>query len=237
MMQDVQAALESQELVLVLVDASQKLGPGDKFVLELVKRSGIKAFLLLNKIDLLPKPGLLPLIEQYRQLHTFEEIIPISALKRQGLDLLLDKIVAALPEGPRYFPEDQVTDQPERFLAAEIVREKVLQRTAEEIPYATAVVVERWEESPKLVKIAAIIYCERASQKLILIGRGGQMLKSIGMAARQELERRLGIKIFLELFVKVQAGWRNSREFVETLDWQRQLEDLGSLPHSSRKAR
>jgi GTP-binding protein Era len=236
MMQEVQAALESQDVLLLLVDASQKLGTGDKFVLELVRRFHGRSFLLLNKIDLVPKPALLPLIEEYRQLHSFDEIIPISALKRQALDVLLEKIVAALPEGPRYFPEDQITDQPERFLAGEIIREKVLQRTAEEVPYATTVIVDSWEESPKLVRIAATIYCERAGQKSILIGRSGQMLKKIGMAARQELERRLGVKVFLELFVKVREGWRNSREFVDTLDWRRQLEHL-ALPQGSRKAR
>jgi GTP-binding protein Era len=238
MMQEVQAALESPDVLLLLVDASQKLGAGDKFVLDLVKRLHGSSFLLLNKIDLVPKPALLPLIEEYRQLHSFDEIIPISALKRQALDVLLEKIVAALPGGPRYFPEDQITDQPERFLAGEIIREKVLQRTAEEVPYATTVIVDSWEESPKLVRIAATIYCERAGQKSILIGRGGQMLKKIGMAARQELERRLGVKVFLELFVKVREGWRNSREFVDTLDWRRQLEDLATgSPQSSRKAR
>lgn len=228
MMQEVQAALESPDLLLLLVDASQKPAAGDQFVLDLVKRSSSKTFLLLNKVDLIPKTALLPLIEEYRKQHSFDEIIPISALKGEGLEMLLAKIVAALPEGPRYFSGDQITDQPERFLAAEIVREKVLQSTGEEVPYATTVVVESWEESPKLTKIAATIYCEREGQKAILIGRDGHMLKKIGTAARKELEHRFATKIFLELFVKVREGWRNSRDFVETLDWRRQLEDLGS---------
>jgi len=238
MMHEVQAALEGQDLVLLLVDATEKLGSGDKFVLDLVKRTGGKTFLLLNKVDLVPKTALLPLIDEYQKLHVFDEIIPISALKRDGLEVLLDRIVAALPEGPRYFPEDQITDQPERFLAAEIIREKVLQRTGEEVPYATTVAVETWEESPKLTKIAAAIYVEREGQKGIVIGRGGQMLKQIGTAARKELEYRLGTKVFLELFVKVREGWRDSREFVETLDWRRQLEDLAADPRQrTRKVR
>ncbi|MCI0351768.1 MAG: GTPase Era [Acidobacteriales bacterium] len=226
MMHEVQAALESQDLLLLLADASQKLTAEDRFVLNLAKRTENKVFLLLNKIDLVPKPALLPLIDEYQKLHAFAEIIPISALKKQGLDLLLDKIVAALPEGLRYFPEEQITDQPERFLAAEIIREKVLRHTGEEVPYAVTVLVESWEESPSLVKIAAIIYCEREGQKGIIIGRGGQMLKKIGTLARKELEFRLGTKVFLELFVKVREGWRDSPEFVETLDWRKQLEDL-----------
>jgi GTP-binding protein Era len=236
MMQEVQAALESPDVLLLLVDASQKPAPDDRLVFDLVKRSRGRAFLLLNKIDLVPKMALLPLIEGYRKQHDFAEIIPVSALKREGLQLLVDKVAAALPEGPRYFSEDQITDQPERFLAAEIIREKVLQSTGEEVPHATTVMVDSWDESPKLTKIAATIYCEREGQKGILIGRGGHMLKKIGTAARKELELRLGTKIFLELFVKVREGWRNSRDFVDTLDWRRQLEDLGSY-RGQRKAK
>jgi GTP-binding protein Era len=131
-----------------------------------------------------------------------------------------------LPEGPRYFPEDQLTDQPERFLASEIIREKVLLQTGEEVPYAAAVVVDRYEELPKLSRISATIYCEREGQKGILIGKGGDKLKKIGTSARLELEHRLGKKIFIELFVKVKAGWRQSAAFVEDLDWRRQLEHL-----------
>ena len=226
MMQEVQIALESQDLLLLLVDVSQKISAEDKFVLDLGKRSGSKTFLLLNKIDLVPKPALLPLIDEYQKLHSFAEIIPISALKKEGLEVLLEKIVATLPEGARYFPEEQITDQPERFLAAEIIREKVLRHTGKEVPYSVTVLVELWEESPNLVRIAAAVYCEREGQKAIIIGRGGQMLKKIGTQARKELEFRLGTKVFLELFVKVREGWRDSAEFVETLDWRRQLEDL-----------
>jgi GTPase len=228
MLQEIYAALDSRDLVLVIVDATEKFGPGDQHVIDLVKRSGGPAMLLLNKIDRLEKEKLLPLIERYSKLHEFREIIPISAQKTQGLDVLVDKIVGALPEGPRYFPEDQATDQPERFIAAEIIREKVLLKTSKEIPYATAVLIERYEESDRLTRIAAAIYCEREGQKGILIGKGGQKLKEMGTAARLELEHLLGKKIFLELFVKVKPGWRESEAFLEELDWKRQMESLGA---------
>lgn len=230
MMQEIHAALESRDIVLLIVDATERFGPGDQHVLDLIRKSGGTAFLLLNKIDKLQKDKLLPIIDSYSKLHEFQEIIPISAVKRQGLDILMDKIVRALPEGPRYFPEDQLTDQPERFIAAEIIREKVLLKTGKEIPYATAVVVERFEESEKLDRIAAAIYCERDGQKAILIGKGGQKLKDIGTAARLELEGLLGKKVFLELFVKVKPGWRESAAFVDELDWRRQLEALAERP-------
>lgn len=221
MMQEIHAALESRDLVLVIVDATEKFGPGDQHVIDLIKKSGGAAMLLLNKIDRLQKDKLLPMIDRYSKLHEFREIIPISAAKKQGLDVLMDKIIGALPEGPRYFPEDQFTDQPERFIAAEIIREKVLLKTSKEIPYASAVLIDRYEESDRLTKIAATIYCEREGQKGILIGKGGQKLKEMGTAARLELERLLGKKVFLELFVKVKPGWRESEAFVEEMDWRR----------------
>jgi len=230
MMREVHDALENRDAVLLIVDVTQKFGSGDRFTLDLVKKAGGLVFLLLNKIDRLEKSRLLPMIAEYSKLHDFREIIPISALTGDGLELLLDRVMAALPEGPRYFPKDQITDQPERFLAAEIVREKVLLETAQEVPYAATVVVERWEESPRLTSIAAVIYCERDGQKKIIIGRGGEMLKKIGTAARHEIERVLGTKVFLELFVKVRPGWRESREFVEELDWRKQLEGLTDKP-------
>lgn len=182
---------------------------------------GVPVFLLLNKIDKIPKEKLLPIIEQWSKRHSFQEIIPISAMKRQGLDILLEKVVSVLPEGPRYFPEDQLTDQSERFLAAEIIREKVLQKTGKEVPYSIAVMIDRYEELEKLTRIAATIYCEREGQKGILIGKRGEKLKEIGTAARLELERILNKKVFLELFVKVKADWRESPGFVEDLDWRR----------------
>jgi len=230
MMQEIHAALESRDLILLLVDVTEKFGPADEQVLELVKRTGAPVFLLLNKVDRLHKEKLLPIIEHYSRLHAFQEVIPISALKRDGLDALIDRVVRALPPSPPLFPEDQLTDQPERFLAAEIIREKVLLKTGQEVPYATAVIVERYEELPKLTRIAAAIYCERDGQKAILIGKGGEKLKAMGTAARQELERRLEKKVFLELFVKVKPGWRQSAAFVEELDWRRQLEGLTEGP-------
>jgi len=169
------------------------------------------------------------LIEQHAKLHDFQEIIPISARKGEGLDVLLEKIILALPEGPHYFPEDQITDQPARFMAAELIREQVLLETSEEVPHSTTVVIEQFEEGARLTRIAAAIYCEREGQKRILIGRQGQMLKKIGTAARLQMERMLGIKVFLELFVKVRPNWRESRVFVQELDWRWQLENLVSV--------
>ena len=224
MMAEVREALAGCELVLLIVDAHRKWAAEDTFVLDLVKKSGTPVFLLLNKIDLLAdKRNLLPLIGQFQPLHNFQEIIPISALRKKGLDDLLDCVVKALPGGPRYFPEDQITDQPVRFMAAELIREQVLMQTREEIPHAVTVLVEQFEEGPKLVRIAATIYCERDGQKAILLGKGGQMLKRIGTSARLDIEKMVGRKVFLELYVKVQPGWRESRQFVNELDWRRQL--------------
>ncbi len=257
MMQEVQDALESRDAVLFLVDVTHRLAkvevPGervkatgrmamsageDEFALSLVKRLDCPVVLVLNKIDAVRKEELLPLIAHWSAQHSFAEVVPISARKREGLELLLEKIVAVLPEGQRYFPRDQVTDQPERFLVAELIREKILMLTGEEVPYATAVVIERFEEpvSTKkmkdgklpVTKIAAAIYCERTGQKAILIGKQGAMLKAIGTAARKEIEGLLGTRVFLELFVKVQEEWRSSRGFVEELDWRRQLEQIAA---------
>jgi len=227
MMQEVREGLEGSDLILLITDVTERFGPGEKFVLDMAKKSKTPAFLLLNKVDLIKqKDKLLAHIEHWRQLHDFAEIIPISALKKDNLDDLLDAVVKQLPEGPPYFPSDQLTDQPLRFLVAELIREQVLLDTAEEIPYASTVMVERFEEEGKLVRIAAAIYCERESQKPILIGKGGQMLKRIGTGARQQIERMLDKRVFLELFVKVKPGWRESRQFVDELDWRRQIENM-----------
>jgi GTP-binding protein Era len=231
MMVEVREALEGCDLVLLIVDVNKRLSAEDDFALRMAQQAGTAVFLLLNKIDLLrDKKKLLPIIEELRRQHDFKDVIPLSALKKDGLDLLLDKVVAALPAGPHYFPEDQVTDQPTRFMAAEIIRERVLLDTKEEVPYATTVIVEQFEEKPRLTRIAATIYCEREGQKAILVGKGGQMLKKIGTAARLNMERMLGTRVFLELFVKVQPGWRDSRAFVDELDWRRQLEGLAGAP-------
>jgi GTPase len=228
MMVEVREALEGCDLVLLIMDATRKLDPRDGFAIDIVKKSSTKCFLVLNKVDLLKggKTKLLPLIDQYKEFHKFDEIIPISALKCDGLDLLLKQVTSALPAAAPYFPEDQITDQPARFMAGEIIRERVLMETEKELPYATTVIVESFEEGAKLTRVAATIYCEREGQKGILIGKKGQMLKRIGTSARLQMERMLGMKVFLELFVKVQPNWRESRGFVEELDWRRQLEHL-----------
>jgi GTP-binding protein Era len=232
MMGEVREAMEGCDLVLLIVDASKKSRPDDQAVLEILKRSKTPAFLLLNKIDLIRggKGKLLPIMAEYSKRHKFEQVIPLSARRGEGLDLLTDKMIRALPEGPHYFPEDQMTDQPARFMAAEIIREQVLMETSEEVPYATTVVIEQFEEGKSLTRIAAAIYCEREGQKGILVGKGGKMLKKIGTAARLQIEKMVGTKVFLELFVKVKADWRESHEFVEQLDWRRQLERLAGPP-------
>jgi len=261
MIQEVYDALEERDAVLLIVDATRKLelqdaegkkkDSEDTFVFELIKKLDCPVFLLINKIDLIKRDQLLPLIQQLSSLHEFAEVIPISARKKDGLDRLMDKLVGVLPEGERYFPKDQFTDQPERFLVAELIRERILMETGEEVPYATAVVVERFEEPkpltakgkkgmrdarPPLTRIAAAIYCERDGQKAILIGKGGSKLKAIGTAARKEIESLLGTKVFLELHVIVKENWRESRGFVESLDWRRQLEEMSSEQGSGNRA-
>jgi GTPase len=222
MMREVHDALQERDLVLLIVDATQKFGTGDEFVLDLLKQIASPVFLLLNKIDVVEKPKLLEIIDRYRQLRDFREIIPISATKKQGLKELIDVVIRMLPEGPRYFPQDQITDQPERVMVSEIIRERVLIETGQEVPYAAAVKIERFEAGEKLTRIAAAIYCERQGQKAILIGKGGAMLKKIGTSARQRIERLVGTKVFLELFVKVRENWRNSEAALDDLDWRKE---------------
>ena len=223
MMREVNAALEERAVVLLIVDATQQFGKGDQFVLELLKDVNSPAILLLNKIDLIEKPKLLEIMDRYSKLREFVEIIPISATKQKGLDDLIDAVIKRLPEGPRYFEKDQITDQPERVLVAEMIRERVLIETGQEVPYATAVKIEQFEEGAKLTRIAAAIYCEREGQKAILIGKGGAMLKRIGTSARKQIERLLGTKVFLELFVKVRENWRSSEAALDDLDWRNQV--------------
>jgi GTP-binding protein Era len=223
MMREVNTALEERDLVLLIVDATQPFGKGDQFVLDLFKNVTSPVILLLNKIDVIDKPKLLEIIDRYSKLREFAEIIPISATKRKGLEELVDAIIKRLPEGPRYFATDQITDQPERVLVAEMIRERVLIDTGKEVPYAVAVKIERFEEGERLTRIAAAIYCEREGQKAILIGKGGAMLKRIGTSARKQIERLLGTKVFLELFVKVRENWRNSEAVLDELDWRNQV--------------
>ncbi len=226
MMHEVAAALEGIDVLLLMVDASRAFPHADALLLEKAKRFRGKTILALNKVDRLPKPKLLPLIDAFQKAFEFSAIVPISALKGSGCEELQKEILRQLPEGEPYFPEDQVTDQPERFLAAEIIREKAIQVMYHEVPYALAVFVEKFEETPKLLRIEAILNVERDSQKKILIGHKGEMMKKIGTEARKELEELLGTKIYLGMFVKVVPGWREDPRKVRELDWHFQLEGL-----------
>ena len=253
MLQEVHNALESRDLVLVLVDVTRRIsfgetpspvpkgeGPGapssawaseDEFLFSLVRRVDCPVFLVLTKIDLIRKDELLPLIESLTKQYAFAQVIPVSARKKDGLDVLLRKIVEVLPDGQRYFPKDQYTDQPLRFMVGELIRESILIETGEEVPYAAAVVVEEFQEPEPgaknpLTRIMAAIYCERAGQKAILIGKGGAKLKEIGTGARRKIESLVGTRVYLELHVIVEPGWRESRAFVEQLDWRNQIEKL-----------
>jgi GTP-binding protein Era len=221
MMDTVRAALGERDLLLLIVDVSRKFGELDRHAVDLIRKADTPTLLLLNKVDLLhkDKSAVLPLIEQYRALHEFADYIPISARKGEGLPELRQNIVARLPEGPAYFPADHITDQPDRFLAAEIVREKILQATQEEVPHSVAVAVDSWEDTPKLIRIYATIYVERGGQKGIIIGAGGAMLKSIGTLARTEMERLFGRHVYLDLHIKVQPRWREKPAFLAALDW------------------
>jgi GTP-binding protein Era len=294
MLQEVYEALETRDLVLVLMDATRRVqleaaaepakesgAPGpdsgtgnstnppsqaprhertnwaseDEFLFGLIRKLDCPVFLLLTKIDLVAKDKLLPLIDTLTRHFGFAQVIPVSARKRDGLDLLVRKIVEALPVGDRYYPKDQYTDQPQRFMVAELIRESILAETGEEVPYASAVVIERFEEAEPLAparktgvpsdgslslgwkkgqaparlpltRIAAAIYCEREGQKAILIGKGGSKLKEIGTGARRQIESLLGTRVYLELHIIVEPGWRESKSFVESLDWRNQLERL-----------
>jgi GTP-binding protein Era len=219
MMAAVHDALESVDVVCVLRDASVSTGNGDKFVLDLIKQSNKPSLLLLNKIDKLKKKtNLLPLIDWYSKEHDWCEIVPISALKGQQVDDLMKAIIKHLPKGEPIFDEDEFTDQPMRVLVSEIVREKILQTTGEEIPYVTAVITEKYDESdPTITKIFCAIFVERDSQKPIIIGKGGQKLKQIGTEARREIEKLLEHKCFLQLFVKVEKDWRNKEHALDEM--------------------
>ena len=230
MMREVSAALEGIDVLLLMIDASRTLPHSDSLLLEKAQRSSGATILALNKIDRVPKPKLLPLMDAFRKAFPFAALVPISALKGDGCEELLQEILKHLPAGEPFFPEDQVTDQPERFLASEIIREKAIDLTYHEVPHALAVVVDKFKEGPKILRIHATLYVERDSQKKILIGHKGELLKKVGMAARKELEALLGTKIFLEMFVKVDRGWRENPMRVRELDWHSQLEALAENP-------
>jgi len=226
MMDELQHACEGIDALSLIVDASVHFGAGDRFSIEWIKRFEGPVFLLLNKIDRIPKHHLLPLIDRYRQEFEFAEVFPISALTGEGCSDLVDNWLARLPEAPPYFPPDQFTDQPERFLAGEIIREKAILTTREEVPHALAVLVDSFEEGKDLIRMRATLYVEREGQKGILIGKAGATAKKIGTEARKELEEILGARVFLEIFVKVQPNWRQNAVLVRQLDWRRQLEQI-----------
>ena len=204
------------DLILVLIDALEGFTDEDDFVLKSMKHTTAPKILVINKIDLVEKPKLLTLIAEAHDKSVFKEIIPVSALKDDGMEPLKELIVGYLPEGPEYFPKDMITDCTESFLLAEIIREKVLSLTRSEVPHSVAVVLGSMEEQPNgVVKIDATLYTEKSSQKKILIGQGGSMLTSIGRIARIEIEKRLGAKVYLKIFVKVKSNWRDQKQSIK----------------------
>ena len=220
MMDHVHTAFTEADVIALIVDASEPFGKGDEFVIEMLRQSDTPKFALLNKIDRIKKNKLLPLMQQYGSFGLFDEIVPISAAKGEGIDGLLEILFARVPEGPGIYPTEDFTTQPERFYAAEIVREKVLRHTSEELPYTTAVAVDRFEEdeAKNLIKIYATIVVERDSQKPIVIGKGGERIKQIGTEARLDLESFLGARVFLDLHVGVHEGWREDERFLGELE-------------------
>jgi GTP-binding protein Era len=210
-------SLGGVELALWMVDVTESYGPGDRYVKTVLQRAGKPVILGLNKIDTIEKPRLLPIIEQYRHLLDFAEVIPLSALKGDQVDRLLDRLVAHLPEGPPLYPEDFLTDQPERFFVAEMIREQILRMTRDEIPYAAGVVIDSFQEGGPIVRIEATVYVERDSQKRIVIGKGGAMLKAIGTEARKQIEDFLATRVYLGLFVKVRENWREDAAILESM--------------------
>jgi len=219
----VQVALKTMrevDAVLFLVEADRPPGPGDSFIIRQFAGLTTPVLLVINKIDLVKRDELLPVIEQYSRLYEFSEIIPMSAFTGENLPRLLDVLVGYLPAGPKYYPEEMVTDRPESFIMAELIREKVLHLTSQEVPHSVAVVIEELEERPNdVVAVRAVIYTERESQKGILIGKGGQMLKKIGQLAREEMGSLLGSRVYLELWVKVRPDWRNKEAQLRNLGY------------------
>lgn len=242
MMRSVREGLEGRDLALLLVDVTRKFGDEDAFALDLLKSAAraesaspegegdgsatrVPTFLVLNKVDRMKdKRALLPIIDTYRERYDFDEILPISAISGEGLPLLLNKIFERLPEGPEYFPAGQVTDQPERFQISEVIREKAMALTREEVPHTLAVQVEKLERGPRMTEISAVLYCERPGQKAILIGHRGEMIRQIGTRSREELEATLGSKVFLELHVLVREEWRENPRFLADLDWRKEVD-------------
>jgi GTPase len=217
MVETAMRSLSQVEVVLWLADVTEALGPGERVVRDSVRNSKKPVILGLNKIDRVPKPQILPAIDAYRHLMDFEAIVPLSALKGENVEALEKELLAHLPEGAPLYPEDFLTDQPERFFVSEIVREKILYHTREEIPYSTGVVIDSFKEEKDMVRIEATVLVERPTQKGILIGRGGQMMKTIGSEARRDIEEFLSTKVFLGLFVKVREDWREDPRILEEM--------------------
>ena len=222
MAQEIERATAGSHLALLLIDASAPPADADRQAAETAGALRMPVFALLNKIDkVADKTRLLPRIERLREIHDFAEFVPISARKRMQLDTLLELIFARLPQSPGYFPDDYITDQPQRFLASELIRERILRETHDEVPHSVAVIIEDWTENASRLRLSAAVIVEREGQKAILIGKKGAKLKDLGRKARESLEARFGCAVFLELFVKVRPNWRNNREFVRGLDFRR----------------
>lgn len=220
MMEAVRTSLEDRDVLIFVVDSSKPFTEEDERALGVLRNDGPPALVVFNKIDQLEsKDALIPLAEEYRKRFPFEEFLYISALKSDALEDVRNEVIRRLPEGPEYFPPDHVTDQPARFLAAELIREKILVATRQEVPHATTVLIDKWEETDRLIRIYATIFVERDGQKAIIIGAKGAMLKRIGMQAREEMESLFGIRIFLDLHIKVESGWREKHAFLNSLDW------------------
>ena len=224
MIQHATEALRDADVVCLLVDASEAFGSGDQFVVDLLRRVDRPKIVLLNKIDRIEKPKLLPLMARYADLDNFEAVIPISALTGDGVEVLLDTLWGLLPEGESFYDDDLLTIHPERFLVSERIREKVLAETRDELPFSTAVLIEKWEEQkaegprPALLRLHAVIYVERPGQKKILVGKKGQMIRQIGISARRDLEAYLEQKVHLELYVRHQPGWRENPRILASLE-------------------
>jgi len=228
MIEEVGQAMQSVDILALMMDVTSPLRPDDRLGLERARGFRGPVYLLLNKIDAVAKEKLLPLIDQFRNEQNFAEIFPISAMKGDGLPQLMDAWIRDLPKNPPFFPTDQFTDQPERFLAAEFIREKAIRLTREEVPHAIAVFVDHFEEQEKLLKIYATLCVERESQKGILVGKRGETIKKIGTEARRDIEKLFGTHIFLDLRVKVLENWRERPEVIRQLDWRLQLEQISA---------
>jgi GTP-binding protein Era len=213
------AALADVDVILFLVDSALDAGPGDRRIVEQLRQTETPKILVISKIDCLSPEEVSRIAAEYRTLDLFADIVAVSARQRRGIEELLKAVRARLPEGPAYFPTDLVTDRPERFLAAEIIREKLLRYLEDEVPHGVAVEIESWQEEPDLIRIGAVIYCERASHKAIIIGRGGRKLKGIGKSARQDIERLTGTKVYLRMWVKVREHWRDSASMLSELGY------------------